>query len=287
MTDKLKQPSRFAIAIPSAVRENTDYLAETLKQFSSILSLDHDRIESINIYCSSTNATSKHLSYQTIRDKIKKGEYGTISKKITLRSELDLDDSKRQLHEKTRSDRFSRIQTDVLNTLSLSSNTEAKWLLFFEDDVRLTKHFIQRIDEIIQAIENKNEPPMLVSLFSVSYGPPGRCFNYYAYSQALLFRNGPDVAGAVEFLRENIGQKELPDAMFANYRENGRKPCVYYPSLVQHVGVDSLSVSDRDKDTIILAPTFKKNRLNAYDIAKHWCCWVFERARWRLRRKKH
>jgi len=147
--------------------------------------------------------------------------------------------------------------------------------MLFEDDVRLADHFMSKLGVVIEEMRKQASPPLFVSLFSVKYGPPGWYFPYSAYTQAVLFRNGADLQGAVDTLL-SCEEPLLCDTALATYRVGERAGRIRYPSLVQHVGRISVAIPDRDTKNYPVAPTFSDQDLTWAVSNQHRLHWLVQ-----------
>ena len=271
-------PARICVVIPSAARDGVDYLADTLDDITAKLEAEADRVEAILVY-NPSGPDQPHRGVESAQSELARGGYGVFGGNLRLLNADDLPPDLQCRHAATRGVWHVRHCNDYAHALWLARQTTADFVLLLEDDVRLTKHFVPRALEVAREAEKRSLDPLFLSLFSPLWGPPGAYFPFFAFSQALLFRNGPAVDAARAALTRDHSE-DLADMALAKLQVNGRRGYVAYPSLVQHVGAVSIAASDRIYE--LKAPTFYEDSPPAAFGLRCRIGWIAEAIRRRI-----
>lgn len=270
---------KYAIAIPSARREGTDYLADTVAHLAEQLLPEIEQLASIDLYCPNPPDGIEHPGMAAVRRARAQGDYGDVGERLHLHSVEDLPAHLQHKVASTREPYSLRHCHDYAFSLHFALSSRANRIIFLEDDVRIAKDFLAKTEAVFARAAKRRPVPAFISLFSWDYGPPGSWWPYYGYSQGLAFASRADLEAVIAHLlayRKAGGA----DRALSDWDYDGRRGKVAYPSLVQHIGEVSSIWAPRGRP--LVAPTFRNNKLGPAGVLTTTVGWLWRAVRRRI-----
>lgn len=293
---KSAPPSDLAaltIAIPTKGRMHNkrpvEYLSLTIKSLlAKTIPRERRQVHLLLMNCHTP--AHEHHALSGLSDKLSASgfELSVVERKNKIFNEKQTTGAQTHHDDREKMLWMQQLKADFIELLETARNFGNRYILRLEDDVIACDHFLAKLFHAAEQKSRRGRLYPFISFFSPDFGFDNQLKPYYAYSQAMLFRNDNSLDQILAYLKNSSSARAV-DRLLEDFRcDFNERGMVAFPSLFQHIGQQS----SHDIIRPFTSPTFR-SELSSAALLRHkaaqplrFIAFLIAHAKFRLRQSR-